>query len=470
MKTKTKILSMVAVGSVLIVGAALVFCPRGEPVAGPVPGAEATRDRHAHSRPADGDAHIGHGHAEHEQHEEADAGRDLDLSLEEILAAACEHGILTYRCDQCRYEVGVVRVDPSLVGDADGPGSGLVKPVQVGRGRVETVLRATGEIQLNGNTAAHITPRVSGVINSVQVDIGTKVVRDQVLFEIESVELGQALSEYEKALALTELTRKNLEREESLFDKKISSEREVIEARMAHEQNRAELKAVAQRLHVFGLQDRDFAALGPHPRGVRAGNLAVRAPLAGTVIEKHAVVGEAVDPGRDVLLIADLSTLWVWADIYEKDMGRLLDHPAGPLPVEVSVHAFPGRTFAGEVDYLGATMDERTRTVKVRVTLGNAEGLLRPGMFCENRILVGSGKEALAVPWVALMSDAGRDFVFKRLTGDYFVRREVRRGQDFGDRVEILEGVTPGEVVVGDGAFLLKSDVLRSKMGAGCAD
>ncbi|MEW6442653.1 MAG: efflux RND transporter periplasmic adaptor subunit [bacterium] len=464
-------------------GAAWFFWPKGQDARGSISGDAAARpDEPAHRTHAaergapaaekapEGRGAHDHAHLDHEHGEEAGSGRDLDMSVEEILAARCEHEIPTHRCAMCRYEVGVVKVDPSLMRDAAGRGDGLFKPVSVARGEVDTVLNATGEIQLNGNAAAHITPRVSGVIRSMQVDIGTKVSMDQVLFEIESVELGQALSEYRKALALTELSRKNLEREKSLFARKISSERDVIEAQMSHEQNQAELEAVEQRLHVFGLKDRDLASIRPDANGILVGRLPVRAPLGGTIIEKHGVVGEVVDPGRDVLLLADLSTVWVWAHIYEKDMRLLLENKRNPTPVKVSVHAFPGRAFGGVIDYIGDTMDEETRTVRVRVTVDNDQGLLRPGMFCGIQILVASGREVLAVPKVALLSDEGRDFVFVHLAEDYYLRREVKKGQELDDNVEIVAGLAPGQTIVADGAFLLKSDVLRSKMGAGCAD
>ena len=119
---------------------------------------------------------------------------------------------------------------------------------------------------------------------------------------------------------------------------------------------------------------------------------------------------------------------------------------------------------------MGATMEERTRTVKVRATVENADRLLRPGMFCEIRMGIGAGKEALVIPKVALLSDEGRDFVFTHWKEDYYVRRPVKKGRELPNRVEIIEGLEPGDRIVAEGAFLLKSDILREKMGAGCAD
>jgi cobalt-zinc-cadmium efflux system membrane fusion protein len=203
----------------------------------------------------------------------------------------------------------------------------------------------------------------------------------------------------------------------------------------------------------------------------REGLLQIRAPIAGTIIAKHAAINELAGPGAEVMVLADLSVLWVWADVYERDLEPILEtRSRGEVSVEIFVNSFPGRAFKGELDYVGATMDEATRTVKVRAAVDNGEELLRPGMFCEVRMSLASTEAILTVPKAAVLSDEGRDFVFKHLKDEYYVRRAVKKGREFDESVEIVEGLEPGELIVVEGAFLLKSDVLRSKMGAGCAD
>ncbi|MEW6357242.1 MAG: efflux RND transporter periplasmic adaptor subunit [Planctomycetota bacterium] len=404
------------------------------------------------------------GHEGHEHEEES--GADLAMTVEEVLAAQCEHNMPTYQCAECRYEVGVVKVKPLIVKSAEN-GKGVVATLSVAEKEIRNILTVTGEVQRNENTAVHISPRISGVIRSVHVDIGAEVKQGDVLFEIDSVELGQATSEYQRNRALADLSRRNFEREKSLFERKIASEQEMIEAQMKYEEYKTEFEASEQKLHVLGLTDKEIAAIGHGAEG----GLSTRAPRGGTILDKHAVIGEMVEPGKDVMLLADLQTVWVWADIYEKDLATLIEaQKKERIPVEVSVHAFPKTTFKGEIDYIGATMEERTRTVKVRATVENGERLLRPGMFCTIHIALSTGEKALAIPKTALLSDEGRHFVFKHLKEDYYVRRPVKPGREFDGSVEILEGMKAGETIVADGAFLLKSDVLRSKMGAGCAD
>ena len=197
--------------------------------------------------------------------------------------------------------------------------------------------------------------------------------------------------------------------------------------------------------------------------------MVLRAPVDGTVLSLHAVAGEVARPEESLAVIGDLSSLWILADLYEADLGKVGPSPAG-LAATVRVKAFPDRAFPGTVELLGATMDEATRTVKVRIRVDNKDGLLRPGMFARVELWQPGNEEVLAAPAEAVLSDEGRSFVFVHHHDDFYVRRPVETGRRFGGWVELKDGLAGGETLVTRGAFLLKSDVLRSKMGAGCAD
>lgn len=406
--------------------------------------------------------HEGHGHGA----EKAGHGEKADP-----LAAAmenCEHKIPIYQCAECRYEVGVVKVDASLWKNEKG---GLLAPHIVTNRKVRTVASLTGEVKLNENLAVHISPRVAGVIESVAVDIGATVKAGDELFAVSSLDFGRALIDYERSRALTALSEKNYEREKTLVAQKASSEQELIAAQMAHEQQRTEFKAAEQALHVMGLTEDDVGKLKDGVHGPAATRLAVRSPFKGTIVEKHAVIGELVEPGKDVMLVADLTTMWVWANVHERDLAAMIKaRESGPIPVAVTGSAYKGRSFSGQMDYIGVTVDEQTRTVKVRATVKNADLALRPGMFCEVRAELGAEEEILAVPRDAVLSDEGRDFVFAHWKDDYYMRRFITKGRDFPDVIEIRGGLKAGERIVQEGAFIMKSDVLREKMGAGCAD
>jgi len=398
--------------------------------------------------------------AEKEKEEEAKG----PLTKEQIFAARCSHG-KTIECDECRYEVGVVKVNPELM-KKPGATNGLVRLEPVTRKPLAITLNITGEIHLNENATVHVCPHMAGVIHAVAVDLGAQVRANDLLFELQSADVGQARSDYEKNHALAELARKNFEREQALYAQKIGSEADMIEARMKLEENQAALKAATQKLRVLGLAEAEWIVAAE-----RAGLLAVRAPLAATVIEKHAVTGEVVEPNKEVMTLANLDTLWAWGNVFEGDFAPLLKQSQQErIPVEVSVRAYPGRVFRGTLDLVSSTMDEATRTAKVRVTIDNAERLLRPGMFCEARLAGPATGDVVVVPKAAVLNDEGADFVFTHLQDAYFVRQPVTRGRANADEVEITAGLQAGQEIVAEGAFLLKSDVLRAKMGAGCAD
>jgi membrane fusion protein, heavy metal efflux system len=188
------------------------------------------------------------------------------------------------------------------------------------------------------------------------------------------------------------------------------------------------------------------------------------------VLEMHAVAGELVRPDQSILTVGDLSDLWLWADLYEDQLARVVAAERSTLRAGVTVKAFPGQVFPGTVDLVGPTMDEKTRTVKVRVAVKNQDGKLRAGMFAAVQLYLPGDVEALAIPRGAVLADEGRAFAFVHHHGDYFIRRPITTGRSSLDWVEVTGGLSGGEAVVVNGAFLLKSDVLRSKMGAGCAD
>jgi cobalt-zinc-cadmium efflux system membrane fusion protein len=142
----------------------------------------------------------------------------------------------------------------------------------------------------------------------------------------------------------------------------------------------------------------------------------------------------------------------------------------GPLRAVVRVKAFAAGEFEGVVDLLGNLMDERTRTIKMRVQVKNLEDKLRPGMFAAVEVAIPLQGRMVAVPRTAVMSDGGKNFVFQHWKEDLWARRDVTVGSIHGDFTEILSGIPKGKTIVTGGAFMLKSDILREKMGAGCAD
>ena len=417
------------------------------------------------AQPAEGEAHQDHpSHAAGNglEAEQSPDTSDLDRPVEELFTLTCEHEKKTFECDECRYEVGVARAPASLFA------GGLLKTEKAGRRRVEFPLRLTGEVQFDERRVAHLSTPADGVVRQTHVALGERVKRGQVLIEIESVAVGEAEGAYLEAQAIIRLARRNHQRVVELRAEGIAAERELLQAQQEFEAAEIRVAATQGVLTRLGMSADDLKTLS---HASTRGRLALHAPADGVVLFLHSVPGEMAKTGDALATIGETSMLWVWCDLYERDLSRLSrTQLARNLRAAVSVKAYPGEEFTGTVDLVSPAMEEESRTVRLRVRVSNPGGRLLAGMFADVKVFLPGDEKALALPKSAVLEDEGRSFVFVHHHDDYYVRRPVTAGRAWGDRVEVVRGLRGGEIVVADGAFLLKSDVLRSKMGAGCAD
>jgi cobalt-zinc-cadmium efflux system membrane fusion protein len=442
--------------------AGLIYGRSTAPVPPAVP---ATAAQEAHGSPQPADAHdekeAGHG----EGAGQGGAGvSDLDRPVDELFTGTCEHDLPHYTCDECRYELGVVKLDAGLVSKEGKPG--LVEAIPAGTASFEDSVRLTGEVHVSDARTVHVSSPLSGLVVASRALAGQRVAAGEVLFEIDSHDVAEAKADLLMKTAALDLATKTAEREALLFEKKISAEMEVQEARARQAEARIELDGVTSRLTRLGLPPEEHPVPGA-AGDTLSGKVAVRASRAGTVLEGHANPGEFVEAGKELFVVSDLAEVWVWADLKDADVAAV--SAAGKAAVAV-IEGPGGLLVRGSVDVVSGTVSEQTRTARARIVVPNAGGALRPGMFVTVRIAGPAGGTAVAVPKVAVLADEGRTFVFVHRDGDYWVRRPVTLGRRSGDRVEIVKGLAPGQRIVADGSFLLKSDVLRSKMGAGCAD
>jgi cobalt-zinc-cadmium efflux system membrane fusion protein len=391
--------------------------------------------------------------AKTETHKHADEEKsDLDRPIKELVTLTCEHGKKTYHCDECRYEVGFVRVPGSVIE------GGLFKTTHAERQRIAVPIALTGEVSFDERRVGHVSTQVEGIIKRVHVALGDQVKKDQPLVEVESVMVGEGQSAYQEAKAMLDLARRNFERAAALRRENISSEKEFLQAKQ--ELEAAQIRAQGARSKL--------SRLGTSGAG---GRVFLRAPVGGTVLVMHAVSGEVTRSQESLITVGDNTAVWLWADLYERDIAAVKKGQAtGKLAATVSVKAYPGEDFPGLVDLVSPAMDETSRTVKLRVAIKNSDGRLLSGMFANVKVFLPGSDESLALPRQAVLDDEGRWFVFVHHQGDDYVRRPVEIGRRWAGWVEIKKGIDPAQTVVADGAFLMKSDVLRSKMGAGCAD
>ncbi|MCU0692381.1 MAG: efflux RND transporter periplasmic adaptor subunit [Polyangiaceae bacterium] len=389
----------------LVFGSALLVTtgcrkPSDQPLKEQAHAAEANEQKNETDPAAGQEPHAGQNHQEHGGHaHRAEGPSDLDRPVEELFGAKCEHGTATHACDECRYEVGVVKASASLF---DG---GLLSMAKVENRRRELPLSLTGEIEFDERRIAHVSSQAEGIIRKVHVTLGDRVKRGQALVEIDSVMVGDAQTELLEAQGILELARRNFERVEALRQEGIASEKEFLFAK--REVEAAEIRSHAARGKLARLGAGSAGGLSS-----AGGRMVLRSPSEGAVLAMHAVPGEVAKSEESLLTVGDNATLWLWGDLYERDFAAVAAAQAQrPLAATVTVKAYPGVEFPGTVDFVSPSMSRASRTVKLRIALPNADGRLLAGMFTRVKLHVPGGEAALGVPRQAVLQDEGRSFV-----------------------------------------------------------
>lgn len=315
--------------------------------------------------------------------------------------------------------------------------------------KVEQVV-VTATIQANQDRLAHVAPRVPGRIIKVSANLGDKVKTGQPLALLDSIELGEARSNYLQTASEAAVAQAGFNRAQRLQADNIIPEKEFLRARAEHEKARAALRAAADKLHMMGV----------NPEKLAGSTFPLTAPFAGTVIEKKAVLGELAPIDQSLFTVADLSTLWIESDLFEKDLGKV---KVG-AQASVVIAAYPGEVFKGRLTYISSTMDKETRTVKARVEVPNPDGKLKPEMFVTVAIGTGASAKALLVPEDAVLLLQGQPTVFVAENGG-FESRAIEVGERTQGYVVLKSGVAAGESVVVNGAYALKARLLKSQIG-----
>ena len=339
-------------------------------------------------------------------------------------------------------------------------------------------LEVTGTVAVDDAKVAHVRPLARGVIERVSVRLGDRVRKGQALATYDNVVVGELVGEYLSARAKQRQTEADrgakeqaVTRARELFKVEAISKQTLelreaefhsAEAAVASEQ--AAVARVEEQLHRFGLSDEDLQALRPgdSPSPHRdASHTVLRAPFDGIVTKFNVANGEVVEPERELFTISDLSSVWVLADVYERDLARVR---AG-TDATVRVDAYPDQAFSGRVTYVSDLVDPETRSIKVRCVVNNADGSLKLDMFARIAIPTVEQQEVLTVPEAAIQKVDGRSIVFVRLSPTRFERRVVETGLAANGLVEIRSGLKAGEEIVASGSFYLKTALLRERVG-----
>lgn len=329
---------------------------------------------------------------------------------------------------------------------------------------------ATGKILVAEDRMANIGPVHEGRLVRLYAGQGSVVQKGQKLADLESADIDEAESDYLKALAEYEnarrtsdaeikLAQSTYDRTRMLFEKTITAGKnlqaaehdlEVAKASAANTiaSTKAALAAARRRLLILGLKESDINALTTKTDFTAVFSLT--SPIAGIVVERNATIGATVGTDANLFKIIDISSVWIDANVFEKDLERV---KLGQ-EVKVTVPAIPGVTFIGRVILVSSVIDPETRSLKVRTEVPNRGGALKPDMFANVEIITDVNRSAISIPQSALLEEGGQKVVFVA-AGSGYEKRVVNAGIQSNDRVEIRDGLKAGDKVVVKGNYLL---------------
>lgn len=343
---------------------------------------------------------------------------------------------------------------------------------QVHKERLTSLLELPGIMALNLNKTAHVSAFVYGQIYELAVDLGNRVGKGQSLLTLNSPEFAQVQADFLNARVKYNLSQSEFKRAQSLWEAKAIEEKEYLRRQAEHEKLATEYGVLGSRLHSLGLTHENIESLIAKCSLIEEQEfkcevadplLPILSPLAGTVIFRDAVRGAHIEPEKVLLTISDLNTLWAHLDVYEKDI------PLVTLKSRVSIKSdmYPGRSFPARISYISNLIDEKLRTMKIRVEVNNPDNLLKPNMYVQGMLIreVNDGEEVMAVPEEAVQSLEGEKVVFVRKAAETFAVRHIRIGDRVGSRLIILSGLGEHEDVVLKGAFTLKSELSKGTFG-----
>ncbi|WP_394828610.1 efflux RND transporter periplasmic adaptor subunit [Pendulispora albinea] len=339
-----------------------------------------------------------------------------------------------------------VKLTPRAVADAK------IETAPAARKVLANVLELPGEIAADPDRIAKIASPVAGRLEQVSFREGSTVQKGEVLAAVRVPDFARAKADLAGSVARAQAAKLNADRLTELASKGLAADQEVRSARAEADALDAQAKAAGELVRAMG-----------SPGDAVSSRIVLRAPIAGVVTRRDAVVGQPVSTEATIATIANLSEAWFLGRVFEKDLGRLRVGSA----TEVRLNAFPDQPFAGKLEYIGREIDPVARTLTARVRLTNEEDRLRIGLFGVAKVEITSGTPrtaALVVPRTAVIDAFDKKIVFVREADGDFELHEVVLGEGALGEVEVVSGLRENEPVVVRGAFTLKSAVLRGTL------
>lgn len=335
-----------------------------------------------------------------------------------------------------------------------------IRVAEVTTGEARARVRIPAVVEPNAYKQVVVTPLVAGRVTRVAVELGDRVRRGQALAEVYSPELADAQREYLSFAGEFEAAHHQLRRTERLVEIGAASQQELERTRAEHIAHETHLEGARSRLILLGMSPAQIEKL--RPGTPITAETTVPAPLTGVILEREANPGLNVDLSTELFTVADLSTVWVVGDLYERDLARV----RVGSPAAITTEAYPDLALEGRVSYIDPRVSAGTRTARVRVEVANPGMRLRLGMYVDLEVGSGEPVQAVLVPRGAVQTLGDRQVVY--LAADQpgrFTEREVRLGTVVGDRVEVLSGIAAGDRIVTEGSFSVRAE--RERLGLG---
>ncbi|AEF99437.1 efflux RND transporter periplasmic adaptor subunit [Methylomonas methanica] len=338
---------------------------------------------------------------------------------------------------------------PSVPGEvflaADSPKKAYVKTAPLTLSRHPLLQPLAGKVTYNENQTARISSPIAGRVTGIPVALGTQVRAGTALLELNSPDAAAAQADFARAQADLTLASRAFKRQQELFAGKAIAKKELELAQDNLSEARSELQRSQNRLQNLQLSARQHNGL-----------FALRSPLAGSVVERNVTPGMEVRPDLDspLFVVSDISTLTVLMEVFEVNLSKIKIGQS----LSVSVPAYPGESFPATVQYIGQVLDEATRTVQVRCDLPNPDSRLLPGMYATISVDSNPNDMGIMVPLTAVFTEDEANYVFIQLEDNHFQQRKVELALRLKDKALITSGVNPGELLVTEGALMLRAE------------
>ncbi len=328
-----------------------------------------------------------------------------------------------------------------------------LKTATVATGTSGTDVRVPGVVEANGYRQVAVTPLVNGRVTRVVAQLGARVRKGETMAEIYSPAIAEARTKYISARAMLDAHDLELQRTQKLVEIGAASRQELERAHAEHSAQIAEVDSARAQLELLGVTEP--AAHAQEGTTVSATTI-VPAPIDGVITERTANVGLNVDAATKLFTVVDLSTVWIVADVYERDFSRV----RVSSDAAITTPAYPDTTLRGRVSYIDPQVNTATRTAKVRIEVANPRGDLRLGMYADVAISTGEATAKVMIPRASIQQIGNRSVVYlaDAKQAGRFVERAVTLGASSGEQVEVVSGLQAGDVIVTEGSFFVRAE------------